>query len=60
MWVGQAGAGSRLKLVTNNWILAVVEATAETVALAEGLGREAGGLPRGRLGAARSTSPICR
>jgi 3-hydroxyisobutyrate dehydrogenase len=37
MWVGEAGAGSRLKLVTNNWILAVVEATAETVALAEGL-----------------------
>ncbi len=30
MWVGDAGAGSRLKLVTNNWILAVVEATAET------------------------------
>lgn len=37
MWVGEAGAGSRLKLVTNNWILAVVESTAETVALAEGL-----------------------
>jgi 3-hydroxyisobutyrate dehydrogenase len=37
MWVGEAGAGSRLKLVTNNWILSVVEGTAETVALAEGL-----------------------
>jgi 3-hydroxyisobutyrate dehydrogenase len=38
MWVGEAGAGSRLKLATNSWILAVVEGTAETMALAEGLG----------------------
>jgi 3-hydroxyisobutyrate dehydrogenase len=36
--VGQAGAGTRLKLVTNSWVLAVVEAGAETIALAEGLG----------------------
>jgi 3-hydroxyisobutyrate dehydrogenase len=35
---GQAGAGTRLKLVTNSWALAVVEAGAETIALAEGLG----------------------
>lgn len=35
---GQAGAGSRLKLVTNSWVLAVVEAGAEMIALAEGLG----------------------
>jgi 3-hydroxyisobutyrate dehydrogenase len=33
---GEAGAGSRLKLVTNSWVLAVVEAGAETVAMAEG------------------------
>jgi 3-hydroxyisobutyrate dehydrogenase len=38
MWVGEAGAGSRLKLVTNAWIVAVVEGAAETIALAEGLG----------------------
>jgi 3-hydroxyisobutyrate dehydrogenase len=38
MWVGEAGAGTRLKLATNSWILAVVEGTAETLALAEGLG----------------------
>lgn len=38
MWVGEAGAGSRLKLVTNAWIVAVVEGGAETIALAEGLG----------------------
>lgn len=38
MWVGGTGAGTRLKLVVNNWVLAVVEAGAETIALAEGLG----------------------
>lgn len=36
--VGEAGAGSRLKLVANSWVLAVVAAGAETIALAEGLG----------------------
>jgi len=35
---GEAGAGTRLKLVTNSWVLAVVEAAAETIALADGLG----------------------
>jgi 3-hydroxyisobutyrate dehydrogenase len=35
--VGPAGAGSRLKLVTNSWVLAIVEAVAEGFALAEGL-----------------------
>jgi 3-hydroxyisobutyrate dehydrogenase len=38
MWVGEAGAGSRLKLVTNAWLVTVVEGCAETIALAEGLG----------------------
>lgn len=38
IWVGEAGAGTRLKLVTNSWVLSVVEAGAETIALAEGLG----------------------
>jgi 3-hydroxyisobutyrate dehydrogenase len=38
MWVGEAGAGTRLKLATNSWLLAVVEGGAETLALAEGLG----------------------
>lgn len=37
IWVGEAGAGSRLKLVANAWVMSIVEATAETVALAEGL-----------------------
>ena len=35
---GEAGAGQRLKLVANSWVLAVVEGVAETLALAEGLG----------------------
>lgn len=38
MWVGEAGAGSRLKLVVNSWLVAVAEGGAETIALAEGLG----------------------
>ena len=38
MWVGEAGAGSRLKLVTNAWLVAVVEGVSEAIALAEGLG----------------------
>jgi 3-hydroxyisobutyrate dehydrogenase len=35
---GEAGAGSRLKTVVNCWVLAVVEAGAETIALAEAFG----------------------
>jgi 3-hydroxyisobutyrate dehydrogenase len=38
MWVGEAGAASKLKLAVNAWILSVLEGTAETLALAEGLG----------------------
>jgi 3-hydroxyisobutyrate dehydrogenase len=37
IWVGEAGAGTRLKMVANSWVLTVVEGVAETVALAEGL-----------------------
>jgi 3-hydroxyisobutyrate dehydrogenase len=38
LWLGAAGAGMRLKIAVNAWILAVVEGAAETLALAEGLG----------------------
>ena len=38
LWLGPAGAGSRLKLVVNNWLVCLVEAAAETLALADGLG----------------------
>jgi 3-hydroxyisobutyrate dehydrogenase len=38
--LGPAGAGSRMKIVTNNWIMSCVSALAETMALAEALGLE--------------------
>jgi 3-hydroxyisobutyrate dehydrogenase len=38
--LGAAGTGTRLKMVLNHWILALVESIAETAALAEGLGLE--------------------
>ncbi len=38
MWVGEAGKGTLLKLVSNTWILAVVEGSAEALALAQGVG----------------------
>jgi 3-hydroxyisobutyrate dehydrogenase len=37
IWVGEAGAGTRLKMVANSWVLTIVEGAAETFALAEGL-----------------------
>ena len=37
-WVGSAGAGSRLKLVTNNWIAGLLGVLGETIAFAETLG----------------------
>jgi 3-hydroxyisobutyrate dehydrogenase len=39
---GEAGAGSRLKVVINCWVLAVVETAAETIALAEELDLDPG------------------
>jgi 3-hydroxyisobutyrate dehydrogenase len=38
LWLGTAGAGSRLKLVTNNWIVGLLGALAETISFAEALG----------------------
>lgn len=38
MWIGGAGQGTKLKLVTNAWIVAIVEGAAEALALAEGEG----------------------
>lgn len=38
MWVGEAGAASRLKLVANSWVLALTAAVGEAVSLAEGSG----------------------
>ena len=38
LWVGPAGAGSRLKLAANAWVVTVVEGIAESLALARELG----------------------
>jgi 3-hydroxyisobutyrate dehydrogenase len=37
-WLGPAGAGSRLKLVMNSWLVFLLEGVAETLALADSLG----------------------
>jgi 3-hydroxyisobutyrate dehydrogenase len=54
LWAGAAGSGTRLKLVFNNWLVSQVEALAETVALAEAFGLDAGDfvetMGRGPLG----------
>ncbi len=34
-WVGEAGAGSRLKVVANTWVVGVVAVLAETITLAQ-------------------------
>src|SRR4051812_7753586 len=36
--LGEAGAGTRMKLVINSWLLSLVEGLAETIAFAEGIG----------------------
>ena len=38
VWLGEAGAGSRMKLVLNTWLAFEVEATAEVAAVADRLG----------------------
>ena len=38
VWLGEAGAGTRLKLVVNSWIVCTIENIAETFALCEALG----------------------
>jgi len=38
LWLGEAGAGTRMKLVLNSWLLALTAALAESIALARSLG----------------------
>ncbi|HJQ28849.1 MAG TPA: NAD(P)-dependent oxidoreductase [Rubrobacter sp.] len=38
VWLGEAGEGSRLKLVVNNWIVGILGVLAETVAFAKATG----------------------
>jgi 3-hydroxyisobutyrate dehydrogenase len=40
IWMPHAGDGHRLKLIANAWVLALTEAVAEAMALADGLGVE--------------------
>lgn len=40
IWLGEAGQGSRLKVVVNSWLCAVAEGTAEMLRLAAALGLE--------------------
>ena len=37
VWLGEAGAGTRMKLVINSWLVSLVEGLAETIAFAEGI-----------------------
>src|SRR4051794_10848055 len=37
LWLGEAGTGTRMKLVINSWLLSLVEGLAETIAFAEGI-----------------------
>ncbi len=55
VWLGEdpaEGAASRLKLVFNSWVLAVINGTAESLALARGLGVD----PAGFLAALEGTA----
>jgi 3-hydroxyisobutyrate dehydrogenase len=38
LWLGEAGAGSRLKMACNAWLFMVTAGTAQSIALARGLG----------------------
>ena len=42
LWLGEAGAGSRMKLVANAWLVALTAGLGETIALAERLGVDPG------------------
>ncbi len=42
-WLGEGGAGTRMKLVVNNWLLALTTGLAETISLAEALGIDPAG-----------------
>jgi 3-hydroxyisobutyrate dehydrogenase len=37
LWLGEAGTGTRMKLVINSWLLSLVEGLGETIAFAQGI-----------------------
>lgn len=43
-WLGKAGAGSKMKLVVNGWLIALMQGVAETMQLAEKMGFDADNL----------------
>lgn len=56
-WLGQAGAGSRFKLVTNTWLVFLIEGAAEVMALADSLGVDRDAV-LALLGEGRMASPV--
>ncbi len=54
-WLGEAGAGSRMKVVVNAWLFFLIEGAAEVMALAEAVGVDRGAvldlLSTGRMAA---------
>jgi 3-hydroxyisobutyrate dehydrogenase len=58
VWLGEAGEGSRLKLVINNWIVGLLGVLAETVAFAEATGVDPAKVPRDHRG--RTARPTLR
>jgi 3-hydroxyisobutyrate dehydrogenase len=56
-WLGEAGAGSRLKLVWNTWLMFLVEGSAEVMALADAVGVDRSEV-LDLLGAGRMATPV--
>lgn len=56
-WLGEAGAGTRLKLVTNTWLVFLIEGAAEVLALADSLGVDRSAVLE-LLGTGRMSSPV--
>ena len=56
-WLGAAGAGSRLKLVMNTWLMFLIEGAAEVMALADAVGVDRSEV-LDLLGNGRMASPV--
>jgi len=56
-WLGEVGAGSRLKLVVNTWLMFLIEGAAEVMALADAAGVERSEVLN-LLGTGRMASPV--
>ena len=56
-WLGEAGAGSRLKLVINTWLMFLIEGAAEVLALADAVGVNRSEV-LDLLGTGRMASPV--